>query len=183
MPIYEEPKPSLAHRLDRWVHENKTFLLFLLLGGVCFFGLLGGITLWKQGRESNAKVELLELAGRAAEALKGQQWETCISRYESLYKKADHPFFRVLALHGKGSCLRGKKDYKEAVEVFERAAKEPGHIDPLVSLFEMARTYQLEGRPEALEKFQGLLKKEKLSSSLKTEIEKQIEWIQSQKKS
>lgn len=207
MEIPGMPKKDLAHRLLDWVQENKNLLILMLLGGIGFFGILAGIAAWRQSQEEKAltlfyaaqkgeeteKIEavikkypktpsgILALANLASKDFENQNWDSCIARYEDLYKKASQPFFRVLALHGKGACLEGKKEYSQAAEIFERAAKEPGHVDSLLSRFEAARSYSLAKDPSAAEKLEGLLKEEKLSPQLKEAIQTELLWIRLQK--
>lgn len=174
----------MSQRLQNWVEENKTLLVWLLVGGVGFFGLLAGITMWRGTREKEALSLLLTLVDDAKKAFEDQKWDECILKYETLYKEAPHyPFFRVLALHGKGTCLRGKKEFLESAKVFERASLEPGHVDPLASRFEAIRSYQLGGDPKAEELYQALLKEERLSNDLKAKVEEELSWYKSQKKS
>ncbi len=171
-----------AHKLLEWVHENKTLLVLLLIGGIGFFGLLAGIHLWKNSRDEKNVTELLAMAESARKDFDSGAWESCLARYDALYQKSGKPFFKVLALHGKGSCLIGKKEYRAAAEVFERAAKEPGHVDPLYSRLEAARSYRLAEDPGALEKLEALAKEEKISARIKKEVEEEIAWFRSGKK-
>lgn len=201
------PQKDFAHRVQEWVQENKTFLVLILIAGVGFFGILIGTSSWfeskdtrghealyeaKEEKESLQKVAsdfpkseaaLWSLVKLAKMAQKEKDSDTCIRNFEEAYTRSRQSFFRVLALHGKAICLRDQGQFKEAASVFERASKEPGHVDPLVSLFEEARSYHLGGDSLAMEKYETLLRKEGLSKELKDKIEEQLLWLRLKGKS
>lgn len=194
-------------KILKWVQENTTFLVLFLVAGVAFFGFLGGVNYWRNAKESKAleayaqaqndktklekviqeyegsNVVLLALADLSGKAIQDKDWDRCIAYNEFLYTQARQPFFRVLALHGQGTCLRGKGLFLEAAKIFERASKEPGHVDPLVSRFESARSYQMAKDPKAEEYFQNLLKGKDLSPFLKDKVEEELSWHRLQKNS
>lgn len=207
MPFSIDSPKDLAHRLQGWVAENRTLLIFLLIGGVGFFSLLAGINAWRQAQETKAlelyylakedptslkalvqdypttPSGLLALIDLAYQAVEQKNWVDCRRAFETLYNQATRqPFFRLLALHGQGSCLRGQGEFLPAAQLFERAAKEPGHVEPLASLFEAARCYQMAGdQAQAEERWQALLKEENLSPELKEKILEELLWVQQQK--
>lgn len=127
-------KPDLAHRLQGWVAENKFFLILVLAGGIGFFGLLAGLTVWHHQSQEKAAVVRFDLIEQAQAARSAKDWPGCVGYYEELYRQAKHdPFYRVLALHGIGTCQREGGDLEASALAFERAAKEPGHVGPSVS--------------------------------------------------
>lgn len=134
-------KPDLAHRLSAWVAQNKVFLILVLAGGLGFFALLAGVSVWQGGREEKAAAERFALIEKARTAAEAGDWKACIQHYESLYTLSKRTaFFRVLALHGIGACQRSSGDIQAAARTFERAASEPGHVDPDFSREEAKRT-------------------------------------------
>lgn len=208
MELTTPSQKDLAHRIQEWVMANRTFLLLVLAGGIGFFGLLAGVNAWRHSKETKALEayylaeqdparlkELVETYSGTAPGLlaivdlayqEGEQknWENCIGTFENLYTQAKRqPFFRVLALHGKGSCLRGKGELLQSAQLFERAAKEPGHADPFVSLYEAARSYQMAGEAQGVERLEALLKEEKISPELREKVLEDLLWLRLQKKS
>ncbi|MDZ4225202.1 MAG: hypothetical protein U1D33_04770 [bacterium] len=164
--------------------DLKKKLIFAFAGGIVFFGLLAALTVWQQKREIRLRQELIAQTDLAATALNGKNFETAFKEYETLYKKAGSGnYFRVLALHGMGTSLRGSGDYKAALTYFERAAKEPENPTALYSRFEAARTLSLAQDPEAKKAFEDLLQAKNLPADLKQKIEEQLSWLSPQKKS
>ena len=184
MELQDLQHKDFSQRLQEWVYANKKFLVLLLVGGVVFFGLLAAITVWRTSNTNKVGSELLSMVDLAKESQNKEKWDDCIAQYEAVYQKRSAAlFFRVLALHGKATCLRGKGDFTEAAQTFERAALEPGHVDSLSSRFEAARSYGLAGDPKAEELYQALLKEKNLSPDLKDKVEEQLLWIKLRKKS
>lgn len=162
----------------------KKRLIIIFSGGIAFFGLLAALTVWQQKREARLRQELITQTDLAATALNEKNFEAAFKGYEALYEKAgSNNFFRILALHGMGSSLRGKGDYKTAITYFDRAAKEPENPAALYSRFEAARTLSLAQDPEAKKAFENLLQAKDLPADLKQKIEEQLSWLSTQKKS
>lgn len=175
---------DLAHRLQEWVMENRTFLILILIGGIGFFGLLAGIHFWHQKQSQGTRAGLFAMIDSAHQAREQKDWAGCVSEFEKIYQQSNRqPFFRALALHGQGSCLQGSGEFLQAAQRFERAAKEPGHVEPLASLFEAARCYQMTGQPQGEERLEALLKEEKLSPELKEKILEELLWYRLRKDS
>lgn len=146
-------KQDLAHRLHAWALANKLFLILVLIGGIGFFGMLAGLTLWYQTKEEKGGVERFGLIEEARQAFQAQNWEACIQHYQGLYLQAkDSSFYRVLALHGIGTCQRGAGDFKASAQTFERAALEPGHADPSASRQEATRSLEMVSQTNEIKK-------------------------------
>ena len=199
---------DLSHRLIHWVAQNQKRIIFVLCAGIAFFGLLAAVTLWQQKRESKAqgalflagqekqkleqmaqdfprsRAALIAMADLAAASLGAKDFEACFKGYEQLYEKSGRrAYFRILALHGMGTCLRGKGDYKTAATYFERASKDPENAGPLYSQFEAVKTLAMAKDPAAKAGFEALLKSKDLPPDLKEKIEEQLSWLSPQKDS
>lgn len=195
-------------KIQLFIHENKQKFLFVLVGGIAFFGLLAGWQAWSTFQENKAvasyvgaegnsskleavihdfggsKVALLAQVDLAILAQEEKNWSLCQERFERLYNAAKRKiFFRVFALHGIGYCQREEGKFAEAALTFERAAKEPGHVNPAVSRLEAARSLDLGKDPKAEEAYTKLLEEKELSPELKAQIEEKLKWLREQKKS
>lgn len=143
------PKQDLAHRLQAWVQENRLFLVLVLVGGMGFFGLLAGLKVWQEKGEEKAAAQRFELITKAKAAEAAKDWLACRQHYEALYLQSKRsPFFRVLALHGIGTCQREAGEFEASAKTFERAAKEPGHVDPSVSQEEAKKSLEMVGKTD-----------------------------------
>ena len=141
-------KQDFPRRLYAWALENKVFLILVLIGGIGFFGILGGVTLWHQAGEEKAAVARFDLIEKALAAKKAKDWAACSRHYEELYTLSKRsPFYRVFALHGIGTCQREAGEFETSAQTFERAAKEPGHADPSVSQAEAKKSLEMAAQP------------------------------------
>lgn len=195
---------NLGNRLLHWVAGNQKQIFFTLCGGILFFALLGLVTYWQNKKETDAltslylakqdpaalqkvaqeypkqKAAAIALADIGSTQLAEKNFDACIATYEKLYEKVHYPYWRVLALHGVGTCWRGKKDYKKAAEFFDRAAKEPGNEAKVLSRFEALVSLQKAGDPLAKAGFQELLNAKDLPNDLRDKIKEKILWLESQ---
>ena len=146
-------KQDLAHRVQAWVQENKLLLVLVLVGGIGLFGILAGLTVWRQKGEEEAAAARFGLIEQARAAGEAKDWAACTQHYQALYQQSKHsPFYRVFALHGIGTCQREAGDFEGAAATFERAAKEPGHVDPKVSEAEAKKSREMVGKTNETKK-------------------------------
>lgn len=198
--ITEGKSLGVLERFERWALSHLSFLILATIVVLGMSALLLGFHFWSNSSESKAQKLLYELSktdGELTEVmrkfpksnaallaavqdavgeLKTKNYDACVTNYETAYERARRePFFRVLALHGVGTCLRFKGDFKKSAETFERAAKEPGHVDPSLSRFESIVSLELDGDPTAKEKYQELLR-----SSMNPQLKQKVEekWLQ-----
>ena len=201
-------KPDFSHRVLNWVDLHRNHLVMTLVGAILFFGLLAAVTSWVSVREGKAQVAYFETKGNkaglenvianfpkshaatlalidlASGDLNDKNFDSCIARYGQVYDKASRQiYFRVLALHGIGTCQRAKGDLQTAAQTFERAAKEPGNLVPFVSRFEEARCLEALKDPKAGELYNEVLTNKDLPPEFKEEVEEQLIWLRLQKNS
>lgn len=163
----------------RW---NKNILIALLAGGVVFFTASALITLWYQGKEAKKQAAAFALMDLAEKEVRSKNFDGCLEQYEKLYESGGRKvLLRVLALHKMAACQEGKGNFKEACALYERAAKEPGHLAPWFSRYEEARCLAAAAELSAKEHFSGLLNEKNLPPDLREQVEEELLWFQLQK--
>ncbi len=195
---------NLGENLLNWVARSQKQILFVLCGGIALFVFLAMATYWQNKKETDAltalyqgkkdpallqkvvqdyprqKAAAMALADIGSQQLADKNFDACAATYEKLVETIHHPYWRVLALHGAGTCWRGKKDYKKSAAFFDRAAKEPGNEAKGLSRFETLVSLQKAGDPSVQKGLEELLNAKDLPHDLREKIEEEILWLELQ---
>lgn len=90
------------------------------------------------------------------------EWDNAIASYKKFVSSrlSDNAGMKFLALASIGYCYEGRKDYKSALEYFEKAQKSKNIGFESMALRNVARTYELmNDKSSALENYKKALEK------------------------